>query len=70
MTVGDGTPVCIACRRERQLISAEPVRRGYEIRSFKCPNCGSVLRLAQKGRRARRKATARAWHIPKRLTTR
>jgi predicted RNA-binding Zn-ribbon protein involved in translation (DUF1610 family) len=61
-------PTCMACDRERLFVSAEPVKRRYEIRSFKCPNCGSVLRLAQRRRQARRrKPVPRAWaHLPKR----
>jgi predicted RNA-binding Zn-ribbon protein involved in translation (DUF1610 family) len=58
------SPVCMACNRERLFVSAEPVRRGYEIASFKCPACGSVLRLAQKRRKARPpKLAPRQWAV-------
>jgi predicted RNA-binding Zn-ribbon protein involved in translation (DUF1610 family) len=58
------SPVCMACNRERLFVSAEPVRRGYEITSYKCPTCGSVLRLGQKRRKARPpKLAPRQWAV-------
>jgi hypothetical protein len=59
-------PTCIACHRERLLVSAEPVRNNYEIGSFKCPGCGSLLRLVQRRRRTRSKPVPRMWvPVPK-----
>jgi len=40
--------MCLACNCERRFVSAEPVRRGYEITSYQCPRCMTILRLAQK----------------------
>jgi predicted RNA-binding Zn-ribbon protein involved in translation (DUF1610 family) len=59
-------PTCIACNRERLLVSAEPVRAKYEIGNFKCPGCGSILRLVQKQRKRRSKPAPRMWvRVPK-----
>jgi hypothetical protein len=46
---GKGTK-CVgsACNCERRFVSAEPVRRGYEITSYQCPRCMTILKLAQK----------------------
>jgi hypothetical protein len=67
MAEGDLAPsICIACHRERVFVSAEPVRNNYEIGSFKCPGCGSLLRLVQRRRRVRSKPVPRMWvRLPK-----
>jgi hypothetical protein len=44
----DTRPMCLACNGERRFISAEPVRRGYEISNYECPRCKTIMRLAQK----------------------
>lgn len=38
-------PTCYACGVGRMLRDASPVAPGYEVRSFECPKCGSVLQL-------------------------
>ena len=39
------TPACYSCSVRRSLRDVSPVVPGYEIRSFECPNCRTVLRL-------------------------
>jgi len=67
MAEGDlAPPTCIACNHARVLVSAEPVRNKYEIGNFRCPGCGSVLRLVQKRQRVRSKPPPRMWvRLPK-----
>ena len=50
----DTRSVCLTCDCERRFISAEPVRRGYEISNYECPRCKTILRLAQKTSQRRR----------------
>ncbi|SHK10759.1 hypothetical protein SAMN05444159_2429 [Bradyrhizobium lablabi] len=38
-------PNCIACNVTRTLISVLPVKNRHEMRSFECPECGSLFRL-------------------------
>jgi len=38
-------PKCMACNVERRLAAVEPIAEHYEIRSFECPNCKTVIRL-------------------------
>jgi hypothetical protein len=42
----DMEPNCIACDVARTLISVSPVKNRHEMRSFECPECRSVFRLA------------------------
>lgn len=36
---------CLACNVARNVIDAIPTAGGYEIRTFQCPECKSILRL-------------------------
>lgn len=36
---------CFACEIKRHLIEVAPIVDGYDLRSFKCPRCGSMMRL-------------------------
>lgn len=41
-------PACYVCSVSRILRDVSPVVPGYEIRSFECPKCWTVLRLVSK----------------------
>lgn len=41
-------PACYACSVSRILCDVSPVAPDYEIRSFECPRCRTVLRLVSK----------------------
>lgn len=41
-------PACYSCSVSRLLRDVSPVTPGYEIRSFECPKCRTVLRLVSK----------------------
>lgn len=41
-------PACYSCSVSRLLRDISPVTPGYEIRSFECPKCQTVLRLVFK----------------------
>lgn len=41
-------PRCVACDKQRNLISSEPAAKRYEIRSYECPACKSVLLLVER----------------------
>jgi hypothetical protein len=54
LQVADNEPpaaICFACNCERQFKSAEPASNGYEIRSYECQSCKTILRLAENGPR-------------------
>jgi len=36
---------CFACEIERHPIEVVPIADGYDLRSLKCPRCGSIMRL-------------------------
>jgi biotin carboxyl carrier protein len=40
--------ICVACGVVREQVSAEPVSRGYELRTLICPKCRTVLRFVDK----------------------
>jgi hypothetical protein len=53
ITIRDGMSgtkeqICVACGVVREQVSAEPVSRGYELRTLVCPNCRTVLRFVDK----------------------
>lgn len=41
-------PACYACSVRRSLRDVSPIAPDYEIRSFECPKCGTLLRLVAK----------------------
>jgi predicted RNA-binding Zn-ribbon protein involved in translation (DUF1610 family) len=41
----DVEPNCIACNVTRTLIGVLLVKNRHEMRSFECPQCGSLFRL-------------------------
>ena len=43
-----GLPICTNCDIERVLTEIEPARRNYVIRTFQCPNCMGILKVAGK----------------------
>lgn len=46
--IGTTEQICVVCRVVRELVSAEPVSKGYELRRLVCPNCRTVLRFVDK----------------------
>jgi hypothetical protein len=36
---------CLACNVARNVIGVIPTAGGYEIRTFQCPECKSILKL-------------------------
>jgi hypothetical protein len=38
---------CIGCNVERKLVYAEPAAKMYELRSYRCPRCKSILRIVE-----------------------
>lgn len=38
---------CTACDKPRKFVSSEPAAKRYEIRSYECPSCKSVLRMVE-----------------------
>jgi len=42
------SPVCINCHVVREPIQSEPVAPRYEIRSYECPACKSILKLVER----------------------
>jgi len=47
----DAESECIACNVKRIVIGVTPVARGYEMRSFECPQCSNLHRLVVRHRR-------------------
>ena len=41
-------PRCTECNVLREAIDAEPVAQRYEIRSYECPACKSILKLVER----------------------
>lgn len=41
----DVEPNCVACNVTRTLTGVLPVKNRHEMRSFECPQCGSLFRL-------------------------
>lgn len=42
------SPLCIKCNVLREPIQSEPVAPRYEIRSYECPACKSMLKLVER----------------------
>jgi hypothetical protein len=40
--------ICTFCGVVREQVSAEPVKRGYELRTLVCPKCRTVLKFVDK----------------------
>lgn len=40
-------PICSVCAVERAPVFSEPVTLKWEIRSYRCPICKTVLRLVE-----------------------
>ena len=36
---------CYACETDRDSIDVVTIADGYDLHSFKCPGCGSILKL-------------------------
>lgn len=41
-------PICISCKIDRKFVESAHAATNYEIRTFECPECASVLRLVVK----------------------
>ncbi len=46
--MGFESPICAARNEPRRFLGSEPVADRYEIRSYECPTCKSVLRLVER----------------------
>jgi predicted RNA-binding Zn-ribbon protein involved in translation (DUF1610 family) len=38
---------CTSCDGARRPLAVEPIADGYEITSYECPNCKTVVRLVE-----------------------
>ena len=47
---------CYACEIDRDSIDVVTIADGYDLRSFKCPGCGSILKLVARRLQGQRKA--------------
>lgn len=50
--MGRNQYLCTACDKPRRFISSEPAAKRYEIRSYECPSCKSVLRIVERTERS------------------
>ena len=55
-------PRCTACDTDRRLVHGERVSATYEMRSYRCPVCGTEVRMVGLSERLPESHSARSFH--------